>query len=63
VPALTTVTAALTADAAAARYEYLLVEYPRIAAELERLRTRSRSSVGRGGSESTEDDLVERVSG
>jgi hypothetical protein len=51
VPVLTTVTAALTAHAAAARYEYLLVEYLRTAAELERLRGRYRHSAGRGGSD------------
>ena len=58
VPVLTTVTAALTAHAAAARYEYLLVEYLRTAAELERLRSRYHSA-GHGGSESTEDAFVE----
>jgi SMODS and SLOG-associating 2TM effector domain 1/Protein of unknown function (DUF4231) len=61
VPVLTTVTAALTAHAAAARYEYLLVEYLRTAAELERLRSRRQPSAGRGGSgeESIEDEFVE----
>ena len=38
VAVITTVTAALTAHAAASRYEYQLVEYLRTAAELERLR-------------------------
>ena len=41
------------------RYEYLLVEYLRTAAELERLRGRYRHSAGRGDSESTEDAFVE----
>jgi hypothetical protein len=59
VPVLTTVAAALTAHTAAARYEYLLVEYLRTAAELERLRSRYLSSAGRGGSESIEDEFVE----
>jgi len=59
VPVLTTVTAAVTAHAAAARYEYLLVEYLRTAAELERLRSRYHTSAGGGGSGSTEDEFVE----
>jgi hypothetical protein len=61
VPVLTTVTAALTAHAAAARYEYLLVEYLRTAAELERLRGHYQRSAGRdgSGSESAEDSFVE----
>jgi SMODS and SLOG-associating 2TM effector domain 1/Protein of unknown function (DUF4231) len=58
VPVLTTVSAALTAHAAAARYEYLLLEYLRTAAELERLRGHYRSSASRGGSESIEDAFV-----
>jgi hypothetical protein len=45
VPVVTTVGAAITAHAAAARYEYLLVEYLRTAEELERLRDR-RGSAG-----------------
>jgi hypothetical protein len=40
VPVVTTVTAAITAHAAAARYEYLLVEYLRTAHALRRLRDR-----------------------
>jgi hypothetical protein len=40
VPVVTTITAAVTAHAAAARYEYLLVEYLRTALQLERLRDR-----------------------
>jgi hypothetical protein len=40
VPVVTTVGAAVTAHAAAARYEYLLVEYLRTAEELERVRDR-----------------------
>jgi hypothetical protein len=40
VPVITTITAAVTAHAAAARYEYLLVEYLRTALQLERLRNR-----------------------
>lgn len=59
VPVLTTMTAAVTAHAAAARYEYLLVEYLRTAAELERLRSRYQTSAGRGGRGSTEDEFVE----
>jgi hypothetical protein len=61
VPVLTTVTAALTAHAAAARYEYLLVEYLRTAAELERLRSRRQSSAGGSGGRSAEaeDEFVE----
>jgi hypothetical protein len=38
VPVITTVSAALAAHVAAARYEFLLVEYARTAAQLERLR-------------------------
>jgi hypothetical protein len=38
VPVVTTVSAALAAHVAAARYEFLLVEYSRTAAQLERLR-------------------------
>jgi hypothetical protein len=59
VPVLTTVTAALTAHAAAGRYEYLLVEYLRTAAELKRLRSRYQRSADHGRSESAEDELVE----
>jgi conflict system pore-forming effector with SLATT domain/uncharacterized protein DUF4231 len=40
VPVVTTVTAAVAAHAAAERYEYLLIEYLRTAAGLERLRDR-----------------------
>jgi hypothetical protein len=40
VPVVTTVGAAVTAHAAAARYEYLLVEYLRTTEELERMRDR-----------------------
>jgi hypothetical protein len=40
IPVLTTVSAALTAHVAAARYEFLLIEYARTAAQLERLRDR-----------------------
>jgi len=40
VPVATTASAAITAHAAAERYEYLLVEYLRTASELERLRRR-----------------------
>jgi hypothetical protein len=45
VPVLTTISAAVTAHAAAERYEFLVVEYLRTARELERLR-RARSHVG-----------------
>jgi hypothetical protein len=51
VPVVTTVTAAVAAHAAAERYEYLLVEYLRTAAELERLRDRR----GRAGGPSDEE--------
>lgn len=43
VPVVTTVSAALAAHVAAARYEFLLVEYSRTAAQLERLRDGRRS--------------------
>ena len=45
VPVITTISAALAAHVAAARYEFLLVEYTRTAAQLERLRDR-RHPVG-----------------
>jgi len=45
VPVLTSISAALAAHVAATRYEFLLVEYTRTAAQLERLRDR-RHSVG-----------------
>ena len=44
VPVATTVGAAITAHAAASRYEYLLIEYLRTADELERLRDRRGSA-------------------
>jgi hypothetical protein len=43
VPVLTTISAAVTAHAAAERYEFLVVEYLRTARELERLRLSSAS--------------------
>lgn len=45
VPVGTTVAAAVTAHAAAARYEFLLIEYSRTAAQLERLRNGHRPST------------------
>jgi hypothetical protein len=51
VPVVTTVTAAVAAHAAAERYEYLLVEYLRTAAELERLRDRRGRAGGPGDEE------------
>lgn len=51
VPVVTTVTAAVAAHAAAERYEYLLIEYLRTAAGLERLRDRR----GRPGGPSDEE--------
>lgn len=46
IPALTTIAGAVSAHAAAERYEYLLVEYVRTADELERLRDRRGSAAG-----------------
>lgn len=51
VPVLTTMSAAVTAHAAAERYEFLLVEYLRTATELERLRDRHGSAGGLGDEE------------
>lgn len=45
VPVTTTMAAAITGQAAAARYDYLIVEYTRTAAELERLARRQRTSA------------------
>jgi hypothetical protein len=56
VPVVTTVGAAITAHAAAARYEYLLVEYLRTAEELERLRDRRGSA-----SNLTDEALVKKA--
>ena len=56
VAVVTTVSATLTAHAAAARYEYQLVEYLRTAAELERLRGRRPAP----GDQAGEDDFVRR---
>jgi hypothetical protein len=53
---VTTVTAALTAHAAAGRYEYQMIEYLRTAAELERLRALRARFVERGIE--GEDDFV-----
>jgi hypothetical protein len=55
---VTTVTAALTAHAAAARYEYQMIEYLRTAAELERLRALRDRFVGKGIE--GEDDFVQQ---
>jgi hypothetical protein len=46
VPVVTTIAAAVTAHAAAERYEYLLVEYSRTAAELRRLKATARAEPG-----------------
>ena len=56
VAVVTTVSATLTAHAAAARYEYQLVEYLRTGAELERLRGRRPAA----GDQAGEDDFVAR---
>jgi hypothetical protein len=53
---VTTVGAAITAHAAAARYDYLLVEYLRTAEELERLRDRRGSA-----SNLTDEALVKKA--
>lgn len=58
VAVVTTVAAALTAHAAASRYEYQLVEYLRTAAELERLRDRHASSLG--AQDESDDEFVQR---
>ncbi len=55
VPVITTISAALIAHVAAARYEFLLVEYTRTAAQLERLRDR-RHSVGEPHQVASADD-------
>jgi hypothetical protein len=49
VPVATTVAAAITAHAAAGRYDYLIVEYLRTAAELERISRRSGTAAGLSG--------------
>jgi hypothetical protein len=55
---VTTVSAAMTAHAAASRYEFELIEYLRTAAELERIRgLRTRSPAGGAGDD---DELVQR---
>jgi hypothetical protein len=56
VPVVTTVGAAVTAHAAAARYEYLLVEYLRTAEELERVRERRGSA-----SKLTDEELARKA--
>jgi SMODS and SLOG-associating 2TM effector domain 1/Protein of unknown function (DUF4231) len=55
VPVITTISAALAAHVAAARYEFLLVEYTRTAAQLQRLRDR-RHPVGEPEQVASADD-------
>jgi conflict system pore-forming effector with SLATT domain/uncharacterized protein DUF4231 len=56
IPVTTTVSAAITAHAAAERYLFLLVEYLRTADELERIRDRRGSAAGL-----TDEQLVQRA--
>ena len=56
VPVLTTIGATVTAHVAAERFEFLLIEYLRTAAELGRLRDRSGSAAAL-----SDDDLVKRA--
>lgn len=58
VPVGTTVAAAVTAHAAAARYEYLLIEYSRTAAQLERLRDGRQRPAEAPAQERVDDALV-----
>jgi hypothetical protein len=58
VPVVTTVAAAVTAHAAAARYEYLLVEYLRTAHALRRLRDRQGTARGL-----SDEELIRRAEG
>jgi hypothetical protein len=58
VPVGTTVAAALTAHAAAARYEYLLIEYSRTAAQLERLRSQRRPQADADAQARADDAFV-----
>ena len=58
VPVITTVSAALAAHVAAARYEFLLVEYARTAAQLERLRDGRQSLADPGQAAHADDGFV-----
>ena len=58
VPVITTVSAALAAHVAAARYEFLLVEYARTAAQLERLRDRRHPLTDPGQAAHADDEFV-----
>jgi hypothetical protein len=58
VPVITTVSAALAAHVAAARYEFLLVEYARTAAQLERLRDGRQPLADPGQAAHADDEFV-----
>ncbi|MGQ0779016.1 MAG: DUF4231 domain-containing protein [Pseudonocardiales bacterium] len=58
VPVGTTLAAAVTAHVAATRYEFLLIEYSRTAAQLERLRDGHRQPTEPGAQESVDDAFV-----
>jgi SMODS and SLOG-associating 2TM effector domain 1/Protein of unknown function (DUF4231) len=58
VPVITTVSAALVAHMAAARYDFLLVEYARTAAQLERLRDGRHPPTDRDQAAHADDEFV-----
>ena len=58
VPVITTVSGALAAHVAATRYEFLLVEYGRTAAQLERLRDRRQPLADPGQAARADDEFV-----
>lgn len=58
VPVGTTLAATVTAHVAATRYEFLLIEYSRTAAQLERLHNGHRQSADPGPQESVDDAFV-----
>jgi conflict system pore-forming effector with SLATT domain/uncharacterized protein DUF4231 len=59
VAVVTTVTAAVTAHAAAQRYQFLLIEYLRTAAELERLRDNRGELINTFGKPLTDDEFIQ----